>query len=153
MIKTAHDEALFEYYFTSQLAAINIASGSKTPIGRPAIFGSVTPSPGGEYILVSKIKHPFSHLIPMNGFPEDVEIWTLRGEVARKIAEVPTREGVPLTGVQTGPRGYHWRQDQAATVLWTEALDGGDLKNKAPFRDKVMSLAAPFNGAPTEIAR
>jgi dipeptidyl aminopeptidase/acylaminoacyl peptidase len=153
MIRTVHDEALLEYYFTSQLAAINIASGSKTPIGRPAIFGSVTPSPGGEYILVSKIKHPFSHLIPMNGFPEEVEIWTLRGEVARKIAEVPTREGVPLTGVQTGPRGYHWRQDQAATVLWTEALDGGDLKNKAPFRDKVMSLAAPFNGPPTEIAR
>ena len=38
MIKTAHDEALFEYYFTSQLAAINVASGKKTLIGHPAIF-------------------------------------------------------------------------------------------------------------------
>src|SRR6266581_2758344 len=60
MIKTAHDEALFEYYFTSQLAAINVTSAGKTPIGRPAIFASVTPSPSGEYILVSKIKRPFS---------------------------------------------------------------------------------------------
>ena len=153
MIKTAHDEALFEYYFTSQLAAIDIASGTRSLIGRPAIFDIVTPSPSGDYVLVSKIKHPFSHLIPMNGFPEDVEIWTRRGEVARKIADVPTREGVPLTGVQTGPRGYHWRQDQLATVVWMEALDGGDLKNKVPFRDKVMSLAAPFNGAPTELAK
>jgi len=153
MIKTVHDEALFEYYFSSQLAAINITSGSKTLIGLPAIFESVTPSPSGEYLLVAKIKRPFSHLIPMNGFPEDVEIWTRRGEVARKIADVPSREGVPLTGVQTGPRGYRWRPDQSATVVWTEALDGGDMKNKAPFRDKVISLAAPFSGAPADFAR
>src|SRR5713226_244116 len=153
MIKTAHDEALFEYYFTSQLAAISVASPGKTPIGRPAIFGSVTPSPSGEYILVSKIKRPFSHLIPMNGFPEDVEVWTRKGDVARKVADVPSREGVPLTGVQTGPRGHHWRQDQPATVVWAEALDGGDLKNKVPFRDKVMSLTAPFTAGPTEIGK
>src|SRR5437660_96063 len=153
MIRTAHDEDLFEYYFASQLAAINIASGKKTPIGRAAIFGSVTPSPNGEYILVAKIKRPFSHLIPMNEFPEDVEVWTRNGELARKIADVPSREGVPLTGVQTGPRGYHWRQDQPATIVWVEALDGGDLKNKVPFRDKVMSIAAPFKDDPTEIAK
>jgi dipeptidyl aminopeptidase/acylaminoacyl peptidase len=153
MIKTAHDEALFEYYFTSQLAAINIASGSKTLIGRPAIFDSVTPSPSGEYLLVTRIKRPFSHLIPMSGFPEDVEIWTRRGEVARKIADVPSREGVPLAGVQAGPRGYRWRTDQPATAMWTEALDGGDLKNKVPFRDKVMAVAAPFKDAPTEVAK
>ncbi len=153
MIKTAHDEAVFEYYFTGQLAAINIASGTKTLIGRPGIFNSVTPSPSGEYLMVTKVKRPFSHLIPMNGFPEDVEIWTRRGEVARKIADVPSREGVSLTGVQPGPRGYRWRPDQPAMVLWTEALDGGDMKNKVPFRDKVMSLAAPFNGAPAETAK
>ncbi|HYT50013.1 MAG TPA: prolyl oligopeptidase family serine peptidase, partial [Pyrinomonadaceae bacterium] len=153
MIKTAHDEDLFEYYFTSQIAAINITAGKKTPIGRSAIFGSVTPSPSGEYILVSKIKRPFSHLIPINGFPEDVEVWSRNGEVARKIADVPSREGVPLRGVQTGPRGYHWRQDQPATIVWVEALDGGDLKNKVPFRDKVISLSAPFKDEPVEFAK
>src|SRR5712692_5710041 len=72
MLKTAHDEALFEYYFTSQLAAINVASGRKMLIGRPAIFGLISPAPSGEYPLVSRIKRPFSHLIPVNGFPEEV---------------------------------------------------------------------------------
>jgi dipeptidyl aminopeptidase/acylaminoacyl peptidase len=153
MIKTAHDEDLFEYYFTSQLAAIDIATGRKTLIGRPAIFSSVTPSPSGEYVLVSKIKRPYSHLIPMNGFPEDVEVWTRKGDVARKVADVPTREGVSLTGVQAGPRGYRWRADQPATILWVEALDGGDMKNKVPFRDRVMSVSAPFTSEPIEIAK
>jgi dipeptidyl aminopeptidase/acylaminoacyl peptidase len=153
MIKTVHDEALFEYYFASQLAAINVATARKQPIGRPAILSNVTPAPSGEYILVSKIKRPFSHLIPYNGFPEDVEIWTRRGEVARKIAEVPSREGVSLTGVQTGPRGYRWRDDQPATIIWAEALDGGDMKNKVPFRDHVMSLTAPFSGSPSDLGK
>jgi dipeptidyl aminopeptidase/acylaminoacyl peptidase len=153
MLKTAHDDDLFQYYFTSQLAAYNIATGRKILIGRPAIFDNVTPSPSGEYLLVEIIKRPFSHLIPMDGFPEDVEIWNRRGDVVRKIADVPTREGVPLNGVQTSPRNHKWREDAAATVVWVEALDGGDLKNKAPFRDKVMSLSAPFTGAPIEIAK
>jgi hypothetical protein len=36
MIHTAHDEALFAYYFTSQLAAFDTASGTMTAIGKPA---------------------------------------------------------------------------------------------------------------------
>jgi len=152
MIKTAHDEALFEYYFTSQLATIDATTGRKTLIGKPAIFDSVTPSPSGEYLLITKIKRPFSHLIPMNGFPQDIEVWSRSGQVAKKIADIPSREGVSLTGVQAGPRGIRWRPDEPATVLWVEALDGGDLKNKVPFRDKVLGLSAPFS-APVEVAR
>ncbi len=136
MLKTVHDEALFEYYFTSQIASINTGTGAKVLIGKPAIFTNVTPSPNGEYLLLNRIKRPYSHLIPMNGFPQDVEIWTRRGDVARKIADIPSSEGVSLTGVRTGPRSYRWRPDQPATIVWVEALDNGDLKNKVPFRDK-----------------
>src|SRR5262249_38286295 len=42
---------------------------------------------------------------------------------------------------------------QPATIVWIEALDGGELRNKVPFRDKVVSLAAPFTAQPTEVAR
>lgn len=153
LIKTNHDEALFEYYFTSQLATIDSATGRKTPIGKPGIFATASASPNDHYILVARIKRPFSRLVPMNGFPEDVEIWTRRGEVARKIADVPSSEGVPINGVITGPRGYHWRPDQPATAVWTEALDEGTLRIKVPFRDKVMASSAPFTGNPTEVAK
>ena len=153
MIKTVHDEGLFEYYFTSQLASIDATTGRKTLIGKPAIFDNVTPSPSGDFILVTRIKRPFSHLIPINGFPQEIEVWSRTGQLAKTIADLPSREGVSIRGVQTGPRSVHWRQDQPATVLWVEALDGGDLKNKVPFRDKVMSLSAPFNGEPTEFAK
>jgi dipeptidyl aminopeptidase/acylaminoacyl peptidase len=153
LIKTNHDEALFEYYFTSQLATIESATGRKTPIGKPGIFETASAAPNDQYILVLRLKRSFSRLLPMSGFPEDVEIWNRRGEVARKIADVPSNEGVPINGVITGPRGYHWRPDQPATIVWTEALDEGNLRNKVPFRDKVVSLSAPFTGNPTEMAK
>jgi dipeptidyl aminopeptidase/acylaminoacyl peptidase len=153
LLNSAHDDALFDYYFTSQLAAINTTTGAKSPIGRPGILNTVTPSPSGQYVLVAKIKKPFSHTIPMNGFPQDIEIWSRAGELAKKIADLPSREGTPLTGVEPGPRGYQWRADQPATIVWIEALDGGDLKNKVPFRDKIVSLAAPFSTQPAEVAK
>jgi dipeptidyl aminopeptidase/acylaminoacyl peptidase len=153
LLVTAHDDALFEYYFTSQLAAINTSTGAKTTVGKPAILSTVTPSPNGQFVLVSKVKRPFSHTIPMNGFPQDVEIWSRAGELSKTVANLASREGTPLTGVEPGPRSYQWRADQPATILWVEALDGGDLKNKVPFRDKVVALTAPFSGQPAEIAK
>ena len=89
----------------------------------------------------------------MNGFPNDVEIWNRRGEVANKLADVPSSEGIPINGVQTGRRGFRWRPDQPATITWVEALDGGDMKNKVPYRDQVMQAKGPFSEAPAAIAR
>ena len=153
MLRTTHDEAVFDYFFRSQLATVDSRTGHVTAIGQPAIFDEVTPSPDDQFVLVAEIKRPYSHLIPMNGFPQGVEIWNRRGGLARSIADVPSREGVPLTGVRTGPREYRWRPDQPATVMWVEALDGGNLRNNVPFRDKVMALSAPFTGAPVDFAK
>jgi len=34
--------------------------------------------------------------------------------------------------------------------VWTEALDGGDLRNTVPQRDRLCVLQAPFSGPPSE---
>ena len=146
MIRTSHDEVLFDYYFSSQLATIDTTTGRRTMVGQPAIFDAVTPSPDDRFILVSRLTRPFSHLLPIDGFPQQVEIWNRRGEVARTVAQIPSHEGVTLTGVRTGPRDYRWRPDQPATLIWVEALDGGDLKNQVPFRDKLCRGRSPVHG-------
>ena len=33
MIRTSFDEVLFEYYFTKQLALVDVVAGTRTPIG------------------------------------------------------------------------------------------------------------------------
>ena len=153
LIKTSHDENLFEHYFTGQLATIDALSGRKTSIGVPAILENVSASPSGEYLLVSRIKRPFSRLVPMRGFPKDIEIWNRRGDAVKKIADLPSSEGTPINGVQPGPRVFRWRPDQPATVTWVEALDEGNPRNNVPFRDRIVALAAPFSGTLVELAR
>ena len=70
MLTSSHDENLFEHYFTAELGIVDATSLRRTAIGRPGII-SATPSPNGEYLLISRTKRPFSRLLPSGGFPQD----------------------------------------------------------------------------------
>ena len=153
MLKSAHDEALFEYYMTSQLAVVNATTLVHTPVGKPAMIGGSSVSPNGQFLLVEKVKRPFSRLVPWRDFPQDVEVWNRRGEKVRTIADVPMGDTVPINGVVAGPRSYRWVPVEPATLAWVEALDKGDLKNVVPNRDRVLTLKAPFTGEPSEVAK
>jgi dipeptidyl aminopeptidase/acylaminoacyl peptidase len=152
LLTSAHDEDLFEYYFTSQLAFVDPATGRRTQVGRPGMVRG-TASPDGQYILVEKTKRPFSRLLPWDDFPQDVEIWNRQGERVRTIASVPMGDTVPMNGVIAGPRSYRWAPLEPATLVWIEALDKGDLKNRVPHRDRIMALKAPFAGDAPEVAK
>jgi dipeptidyl aminopeptidase/acylaminoacyl peptidase len=154
LLTSAYDEDLFEYYFTSQLAFVSAADGKRTLVGKPGLIApSRSLSPNGQYILVERIKRPFSRLMPWSEFPTEVEVWNRNGDKARTIADVPIGDVVPILGVHTGPRSYRWHPIEPATLVWVEALDKGDPKNSVPHRDKVVTLAAPFTAEPKEVAK
>ena len=58
-----------------------------------------------------------------------------------------------MQGVPTGPRSYGWIPTENATLIWAEALDGGDPRKKVTPRDKLMKIAAPFSSAPSEFVK
>ena len=151
VLKSPHDADLFDYYATSQLALVDATSGKVTTIGKPAIFGQVDAAPGGRYLLVERIHRPYSYLCAYERFPKEVEVWTTGGELAETLASLPLADHVPIDGVPTGPRDHFWRRTQPATVVWVEALDGGDRKTKVPHRDRV--LMKPIGGAAGELLK
>jgi dipeptidyl aminopeptidase/acylaminoacyl peptidase len=153
LLDDPHDEALFDHYFTSQLAVADVEAGGVTKIGRPAVYDQVYPAPGGEFLVVSRTVRPYSYLVPSGSFPEIVEIWDLEGKVVKEVARLPLREEVPIEGVPTGPRDFRWRSTADAALFWVEALDGGDPRNKVAHRDRVMVLEAPFVGEPREVLK
>jgi dipeptidyl aminopeptidase/acylaminoacyl peptidase len=153
LLTSAHDEALFDYYATSQLAYVDAATGQRTPVGPAAVFATVAPSPDGNYILISRVRRPYSWLVPYTQFASAVEVWDRKGAAVKSIAELPIADTVPNNGVLPGPRSYQWQPLTPATAVWVEALDGGDPKNAVPHRDRIMTLAAPFTAAATELAR
>jgi dipeptidyl aminopeptidase/acylaminoacyl peptidase len=153
LLRNPHDELLFEYYATAQLALLDTTNGRATNIGQPAIFQSIEPAPDGEHLLVARIKRPFSYLYPAFAFPREVEVWTRAGRMAHRLADLPLADTVPIDGVPTGPRSYTWRPTETATLVWVEALDEGDPRRQVPHRDRILMLRAPFTGQPTEVAR
>jgi dipeptidyl aminopeptidase/acylaminoacyl peptidase len=153
LLANAHDEALFDYYATVQLVTVPAAGGNSNAVGKPAIFARVEPSPDGQHILVSRIHRPYSYISPESEFPREVEVWDHTGKLEYKVASLPLAEHVPIEGVLTGPRSYEWAPMKPATLVWAEALDGGDPKTKAPFRDHLRMLSAPFKGEPVELVK
>jgi dipeptidyl aminopeptidase/acylaminoacyl peptidase len=153
LLKNKHDEDLFDYYFTSQLATANTETGEVAPIAKPAVFSSIEISPDGNHILVVREHRPYSYLHPSFTFPKDVEIWNRQGAVEHKVASLPLAEHVPIEGVATGPRDYEWRPTEPATLVWVEALDGGDPRKKVPHRDRLLMLKHPFQDQPREVTK
>lgn len=153
MLTSPYDEELFVYYATSQLAIVDVVSGKVTLSGKPGIYGGIDPSPSGGMYLVTEYKKPFSYLLPVELFTRDVEVRSVNGEMVYKVASLPMSDRIPILGVPTGPRSASWRPNEPSTLVWVEALDGGNPKEKVPHRDRVMMMRVPSRMAPVEIAK
>ncbi len=153
LLSTPHDEDLFDYYATAQLALVDSAGGKLSPLGPPGIFQMARPSPDGHHLLVARVHRPYSYLHSSFAFPKDVEVWNLAGKSVHRLASLPLADRVPMEGVPTGPRGYHWHPTEPGTLVWVEALDGGNPREKVPDRDRILMSKAPFDAPPVELMR
>ncbi|HWB81373.1 MAG TPA: prolyl oligopeptidase family serine peptidase [Nannocystaceae bacterium] len=151
LLRTPHDADLFEYYMTSQLVSVHVPSGRVQSLGAPAVLDTVWPSPDGKHILVRKVLRPYSFTRAWGRFAASVELWDRDGKVEEKLVEQPVADAVPIDGVPTFARDHQWRTTAPATLLWVEALDGGDTHKPAKVRDRVMSK--PFGKPAVELMR
>ena len=142
LLATPHDEDLFDYYATSQLAWVDAASGKASPIGKPAIYLSAMASPDAKHVLTVRLHRPYSYQLPATRFPEEIEIWDAKGNLEHKIASLALADRVALGAARPGPRAFEWLPDHNATLVWVEGSRG---------RDKIMMFAEPFGGEARQV--
>ena len=154
LLADATDESLFDYYFGGRLVRVDLA-GTATPVGPAGLYSGFSLSPDGRFILVERLKRPYSYLLPAEFFPTQIAILSADGRPVRTIVDRPLADDLPVDfdAVVKGPRDAEWRSDAPATLVWAEALDGGDPKAKVPHHDRLMMQAAPFDAPPVELAR
>ncbi|MEX2604058.1 MAG: prolyl oligopeptidase family serine peptidase [Gracilimonas sp.] len=152
LLQNEHDEAVFDYYFTSQLVEVSLNS-EVTVIGEPKIYRSVNISPDGNYLLTQVVHKPYSYRVPVYRFPNRISVTDREGSEVYLVADLPLADQIPIgfSSTYEGPRSVNWRADEPATLTWVEALDGGDQKNEADKRDRVYLHKAPFDGEPDNI--
>ncbi len=151
LIKSPYDEYVFEFLAKSQL--VKNKNGVETKIGAPALTNSFSISPDKNYILTRTLNKPFSYLVTAYGFASSMQVLDKNGALVKTIAQLPSSEGTAsgYDNVQNAPRGFEWKDDEAATIVYAMPLDSGLIKKAVPFHDAVMAIAAPFNEAPKEL--
>jgi dipeptidyl aminopeptidase/acylaminoacyl peptidase len=149
LLRTEADERAFEALATTIPLRVDPASGAAKELGPPGLYQQLRESPDGEHILVHRLRRPFSFRVPYHYFARRAEVWSADGMAEHVLADLPVSDEVPRQGVPTGPRGVSWAESAPATLLWAEALDGGDPLAEAAHRDRVMRLAAPFAAPPS----
>lgn len=145
LLKNANDEKNFKQLATSEIWKVHL-DGTKELWKTQEMYSNVILSPDGKYVLVQTIKEPFSYLVPYSRFPFKVELFNSDGKFIKLFTDVPLNEELPkgFMAVREGKRSINWRADQAATLFWAEALDGGDPEAKVDFRDAIFQQEAPF---------
>ncbi|WP_336127174.1 prolyl oligopeptidase family serine peptidase [Mesoflavibacter sp. CH_XMU1422-2] len=154
LLKTPNDEFNFEQLARSEIKKLSI-NGEITDFLDADMYRGISFSPDGNYIMVTKIKRPFSYLVTYSRFPSESNIYDLNGNFLKTVNNVPLDEVRPkgFMATRTGKRSMQWRSDKPATIVWAEALDKGDPEVKVDYRDVVYQLDAPFNGQPKEILK
>ncbi|KAB5485248.1 alpha/beta hydrolase family protein [Flagellimonas hadalis] len=147
LLKNPNDEFNFEQLARSELYKVKL-DGSKTKWKETDMYTSISFSPDGSYVMTVTLDKPFSYLVPYYRFPNTTNIFDKDGKLVKKMLEIPLIEDLPqgFMAERTGMRDLSWRNDKPATLVYVEALDGGDPQNEVPYRDEVFELEAPFNG-------
>jgi dipeptidyl aminopeptidase/acylaminoacyl peptidase len=144
LLRTDADADVFESLATTIPLRVDPESGATTELGPPGLYYHLSESPDGEHLLVYRLQRPFSFRVPFPYFARRAEVWSATGELERVVADLPVSDEVPRQGVPTGPRMVSWEESVPASLVWTEAQDGGDPLAKVEHRDQLFRLPAPF---------
>ena len=149
LLKNPQDEANFETLAKSELVKVSL-NGTQESFKPTEIYTAMSFSPDGNYLMLTTIQKPFSYIVPLNRFPMTTTVFDQNGNAVKVVNEIPLNEIMPkgFSSVRTGKRAMTWRDDAPSTLVYAEALDGGDQAKSADFRDEIFLWEAPFSANP-----
>ncbi len=143
-LEDAHDETLFEYYTTSQLAELSWGEQPRS-LGEPAMWESISLSPDGRYLLATRIERPFSFRTRYRGFPGTTLILDRQGSVVATLGRRPLNEAGDDDDDDDRPRDLSWRPDGAGLSYLQHVPRDPDPGPDAERPDRIMLATAPFD--------
>ncbi len=154
LLKNPTDEDNFEQLARSEIHKVMI-DGNSSKWMDTGMYRGMNFSPDGEYVIVTKVKKPFSYLVPYYRFASETAIFDKNGKQVKMLLDMPVDEVRPKGFMATTdkPRGFRWRGDKPATVVWAQALDGGDPEAEVEYHDEAFELPAPFKGEARSIMK
>ncbi len=154
LLKNKNDEHNFEQLTLSEIYKFSLKGEAEKWL-ESGMYLNIDFSPDGNYVMITTIEKPFSYLVTYRRFPSKTSIYTKDATHVETVLEVPLIEDLPKGFMSTrkGRRNLNWRNDKPATLMFVEALDGGDPQKQVEYRDEVFQLEAPFNSIPVSVLK
>lgn len=154
LLKNPTDEQNFEQLARSEIFKVTL-DGEASQWMETGMYRGLDYSPDGSYVLITKVKRPFSYLVPYSRFASETAIYDTEGNQIKLLLDKPVDEVRPKGFMATTdkPRGFGWRSDKPASITWALAIDGGDPAREVDYHDEVFELTAPFTGEPRSILK
>jgi len=143
LLASAYDEALFEHYFGSTLARVDIDGRVRRFDGTAGLLARVRSSPDHAYAVLVRLQRPYSHLLTAAKFPRTFELWDLVRGTRIEAPSLLQQTGITPTKGRALP-AISW-QYGTSTLGWTERVQGGGTR--------WVVLDPPYDAPPREIAR
>ena len=145
LLKDTHEEKLFEYYATSQLAIINTITGDVRKISQLGFINHYSISPDSRFIIINELVKPYSQKVPYYAFPNRWYVYDCEKDETIELATHEVRE-LKRGWTAAGRRSFFWHPFEKATLIYVNALDEGDPNKQVPYRDELKLLTYPFKG-------
>ncbi|PID27699.1 MAG: hypothetical protein CSB55_07885 [Candidatus Cloacimonadota bacterium] len=139
LVSSKYEEDLFKYYSSSVPYLIDIESGESRKILEPAIYRNLEYSPDGRYFIARTIDS-VSYKVPWWKFGNTYKLYNNKGKLIKVLKSEAPAVNLVAGQTVTGPRHIFWNPVKPSTLVAVEALDGGLPKNKAEFRDRLLSF-------------
>lgn len=154
LLKNPTDEENFKQLAKSEIHKVGI-NGEVSKWKDTGMYRGMSFSPDGQYVLLTEMKQPFSYLVPYYRFAYETSVYDANGNAVKQLLDMPVDEVRPKGFMSTTDkkRNFFWRADKPATVVWAQALDGGDPAVEVEFRDEVFELSAPFDGTERSVLK
>ena len=154
LLKNPADEQNFEQLARSVIFKVSV-DGDVSRWMDAGMYRGLSFSPDGDYVLITQVKRPFSYLVPYYRFASETAIYDQDGNQVKLLQDKAVDEVRPKGFMATTdkPRSYSWRGDKPATMIWAQALDGGDPAADVTYHDEAFELAAPFTGEPRSLLK
>jgi len=154
LLQDKADEFNFEQLVRSTIFMVDL-EGTKELWKETAMYGGVSFSPDGEYVMLTTLHRPFSYLVTLGRFPQKTIIYDKSGDKVKVLLDSPLEEVRPKGFMSTkkGMRSMNWRSDKPSSIYYVVALDEGDPAKEVEYRDEVFSWDAPFDGEATSVIK
>lgn len=156
LLQDPTDARLFAHFTRAQIAELTPGRRPRR-VGTPGMIESISISPDGAHLMVTRLEPPFSYLTSYNAFPTVTEVLDVQtGEVLNTLARTELREGGGGGfggGGGNGGNGWRsmaWRPDGAG-ISFLQREPAADGERNGERADRIMLLPAPFDSASARV--